>query len=99
MLTISEHFLVGDPYYTHKSAKSPLCSSSYSLIRKCISNGVLKSLKARLAYFNDYASVRTFHQYGAGDTSFTLCLMYGNGTVHLFSIVVLCSAEGLDCLM
>ena len=53
-------------------------------------------LKPHLAYFNNYASLRTFHQYGARDTSITLCLMYGNGTVRLFGIVGLCSAEGLE---
>ena len=100
MLTISEHFLVRDPNYTNESAKlPPFIHDSHILIRKCISYAVLKSLKPHLAYFNNYASLRTFHQYGARDTSFTLCLMYGNGTVHLFGIVGLCSAEGLDCLM
>ena len=48
---------------------------------------VLKSLKPRLAYFNNYASLRTFHQYGDRDTNITLCVMYGNGTVHLFGNV------------
>ena len=100
MLTINEHFPVRDPNYTRESAKLPLfVHESNILIRKCISYAVRKYLKPHLAYFNNYASLRTFHQYGVRDTSITFCLMYGNWSVHLFGIVGLCSAEGLDYLM